>query len=309
MYKISLAKISSLCFGLVFNLLAPNKATAYSNDTLTNSIVSSEQWQQSTFTDYSKCETFPWFGVSEFPHDSTFILFPAVEQPYGYTTISTVPGSSVLRSDDGVRFYRTYFNIDTQATVTQSRIRTFVDDDIAVYINGKLILQESTGAPSNFRGQAHDIVLYNFGPHANGYNGGDPFDFVSLAPTNTFFKEGVNELLLAVRNKKEDLGGFSFRMDYDYVINPEWLGTEDPQADENQFLVYPNPTSNILHITGVSTHKKFITQLFDHRGTLVFSNTGNGENFTLNMDGYAKGLYHLHITDGQHIHQEKIVKQ
>jgi hypothetical protein len=287
----------------------PKSILALSNDTITKKVVSSEQWQQSTFTEFKGCETFPWIGISELPHDSTYVLFPALDQPYGYVSIPTIPESAVIRSEDGVRFYRTFFKLDSLATVTQCRIQTHVDDDVAIYMNGKLLAQESSGTPSNHKGAPHDLIMYNFGPHANGYNGGDPFDFVSLAPTNTFFKEGVNELLLAVRNKKEDLGGFSFRMDYDYVINPEWLGTKDPQADENHFIVYPNPTSDILHITGPNANKTFITQLFDHRGTLVFSNTGNGANFTLNMDGYAKGLYHLHITDGQHIHQEKIVKQ
>ncbi len=280
------------------------------NDTLCSSVVSDVQWKQSTVIDYMSCNSFPWTGVSDLPHDSTFTLFPSAEQPYGYVTISTVPDASVIRSDDGVRFYKSTFLVDSLATITSCRFRAFVDDDMAVYLNGTLIAQESSGTPSNYKNEPHDLQMYNFGPHQNGYEGGDVFDFVTLMPTNAFIKEGENELTLAIRNKKNDLGGFSFRMDYGYVLNPEWVSINELENKLSNVEVYPNPTTDELNITWPDNENALAQVLiYDAKGSVLYQNTETSLPHVLNLASFPQGIYNLTISNGRNTLSKKIIRK
>ncbi len=278
-------------------------------DTLTTTIVSHEQWQQSTVIDYKTCETFPWTGIYDFPPDSSFTQFPVLDQPYGYVTISTIPGTSVIKSEDGVRFYRTYFNVDSLATITQCRLRVFVDDDIAIYINGTLVAQESSGTFYNYKGAPHDLMLYNFGPHHNGYNVGDWFDYVTMLQTNSFFKEGRNELLVAVRNKRNDLGGFSFRMDYDYVIDPQWVGIDELDHFANAFQVFPNPSDSWIKITTTDIMTPSSVSLYNAKGLIIYDKVETDFPLSIDLKSFPKGIYHLFIRNSHYTFTKKLIRQ
>jgi hypothetical protein len=66
--------------------------------------------------------------------------------------------------------------------------------------------------------------------------------------------------------------------------------------------VYPNPTTNILHIEGASQH----IQLYNAMGSLVLQQAVNTTNTTLNLEFLPKGIYLL-VVDNQST--QKVVKQ
>ncbi len=309
MYNSTLYFLSAFIGSLFFFFCPDVNAQPNGNDTLTTTIVSHEQWQQSTVIDYKTCETFPWSGIHDFPPDSSFILFPVLDQPYGYVTISTIPGTSVIKSEDGVRFYRTYFNVDSLATIIQCRLRVFVDDDIAIYINDTLVAQESSGTFYNHKGAPHDLMLYNFGPHHNGYNVGDWFDYVTMLQTNSFFKEGRNKLLVAVRNKRNDLGGFSFRMDYDYVIDPQWVGIDELDQFANAFQVFPNPSDSWIYITATDIMKPSSVSIYNAKGLMIYDNVESDFPLSIDLKSFPTGIYHLFIRNSQYTFTKKLIRQ
>jgi hypothetical protein len=198
-------------------------------------IVSDGSWTESTVIDSTSVFSFPWSGAPALPATATFNQPVDVGQPYPWVSIQPIPGSQVIRSFNYIRFYRKTFTLSSLNNLS-ARARMSVDDDMEIYINGKLLAREGSYAQSNFKGAPHDLHIDSSGT-TNGFNGGDAFDFVSTLSLDSLFNIGNNEIILAVRNGiGNNRGGFTFALDLntDFEGNPVVLTVEDASGNTSQ---------------------------------------------------------------------------
>ena len=72
---------------------------------------------------------------------------------------------------------------------------------------------------------------------------------------------------------------------------PCWsLGTDEAKVEEENFVVYPNPVSTILHIR---TEIKKIRELYNSIGQLIMSTWENDSN----ISHLTRGVYYLKCGD------------
>jgi hypothetical protein len=90
-----------------------------------------------------------------------------------------------------------------------------VDDDMEIYLNGKLIARESDwGIPAMGVGSLHSFGLGEETVE-NGSDSSRAFGLLDSLALN-YLQSGENEIMLAVRNTSNgNTGGFSFRMEID----------------------------------------------------------------------------------------------
>lgn len=177
-------------------------------------IVSDASWMQSTFTNTTEANGFPWQGVSSLPDVSTFTIPAELGQPKPWHTIDSVDGARVIKSGNAVTFFRTTFDLALDTGVS-AQIMSRMDDGMEIYINGKLIAREGDYTTENWDGLPHNLVLSQNGEQDNGHNGDLPFDLVNNYRLDSVVTTGENELIIVLRNtlKSYDIGAFTFRMD------------------------------------------------------------------------------------------------
>lgn len=71
----------------------------------------------------------------------------------------------------------------------------------------------------------------------------------------------------------------------------------------NSFLVYPNPTSGNLNI---QVEGDYTYMLFNSFGQQVMNGHGHGEQ-QLDLSGFAKGIYLLHLNNGMNVNIQKVI--
>lgn len=182
-------------------------------------LMSDTSWRKSTVETGTNLSGV-WGGVGGvLPGDGTFTLPALVGQPYSFPSIDSVPGAEVIKTGRDVTYFRKYFTIGGDDDVA-ARIRMTVDDHVEVYVNGFLVVAQYTGQGANFKNPPFDADLQADGTIVNPNGGGEAFSSVTFSELDDIFVTGVNSLTLAVRNyaKPSDKGGFSFRMDLDYLI-------------------------------------------------------------------------------------------
>ncbi len=218
---------------------------------LVDSCVSDAGWQKSTFTTSTTANSYPWPGAPLLPADSTFTLPVTLGQPYGYKSIDVVAGSSVIKATENITYYRKPFDLSDSSAVNL-RIRAAFDDNMEVYLNRKLLLREADFGAANRLSPFHDVRFLAGGTSANGFMGGDPWDFVATADLDTCLKKGENNIIVAIRNRTSDLGGFSLRIDMDKGGSPVIVRKTEEQWEvsppSGELLVYPNPAYTSVHI-------------------------------------------------------------
>lgn len=83
----------------------------------------------------------------------------------------------------------------------------------------------------------------------------------------------------------------------DFVIEGIPLSTNE--FAEGQFSVYPNPSSDIFNIKMTNSFEDVTFSVYDVTGKVVLNSDSkpvNQTNYTLDMNGYASGIYFLKIT-------------
>ncbi|AEV32831.1 nitrous oxidase accessory protein [Owenweeksia hongkongensis DSM 17368] len=192
----------------------PGSCVAPSSQADSLLIVSDASWMMSTEVNTVDAYSYPWRGVTTLPDVSTYTLPAVVGQPYHYHSIDSVDGARVLRGDNGIRFFRTTFNLNVDTGVA-AQIISRMDDGMEIYINGHMIAREANRTTANFLGLPHNLVLLQNGDQDNGHNGDMEFDIVNNYRLDSVVVAGENELIIALRNAPQtsDKGGFSFRME------------------------------------------------------------------------------------------------
>ena len=276
----------------------------------TMTLVSDSGWTLSTVVTTATANKYPWPGVASLPPVASFTLPALVGQPYPWVHLYTVPGSQVIKAGSGVTYYRHEFEL-TENTGLNARFRMFVDDDMEIFINGQWVALEQDMGPQNWRTENHDILFMSNGTVDNGHLGGDPFDFYTAQSPDSIFQTGMNDVILAIRNRtsKPDKGGFSFRMDLDkngtgVIVKTAVIGpgiSSDPSG--LQVEVYPNPTEGIIKVVphNLDRQQGLHLMVFDVNGQLVRNETYhealNGEPLMLDLTNLAKGVYSLRVAN------------
>jgi hypothetical protein len=78
------------------------------------------------------------------------------------------------------------------------------------------------------------------------------------------------------------------------------LSVQEPQKNIIDVLVYPNPTSDLVHLDIKSTNlKSFQLNLYDLQGKLHLSQNHAAlqQTYSVNLSHFATGVYMLHIKD------------
>ncbi len=281
-----------------------------------DSCVSDSTWKLSTVVTTATANSYPWPGVGSVPPAATFTLPVVVGQPYPWTHLYTVPGSEVISALSGVTYYRKTFELNDHIGVN-TRIRMFMDDDVEVFINGNLLAREDGMGKENWRTANHDILFKSDNTVDNGHMGGDAFDFVGTVDMDTVLKPGMNDIVLAIRNRtsKPDKGGFSFRMDMDKAGNPVIKKSSgfvrNSASDELVAKVYPNPTSDWVNVvipeyTAETTGEVI---LVDVNGRELERLDIDNDEVQLNVAAYASGIYFVKVNTNGVIHTAKVFKK
>lgn len=118
-----------------------------------------------------------------------------------------------------------------------------------------------------------------------------------------------NNLLDSVQFKlaSSDVGQFGMNTPaYFCLDNVGPLPLNTPQLSSNDFLVYPNPASEVVYFTNNSSSSNFILTVFDASGRMIIENQQNPLSLELSM--LPKGLYFLRFSNDQGQMVKKITK-
>ena len=107
----------------------------------------------------------------------------------------------------------------------------------------------------------------------------------------------------------------SMSVNYTYCVVAEYAdGASIPECvivnltviEENvdHFSLYPNPASNILYINGGDS--KFTYAMYNGMGQMVVTGEAQGSE-QISVEGLAKGIYIIRLTNGMQVHMEKVV--
>ncbi len=286
-------------------------------DTVT--VVTDTSWRQSTSITLAGADQYPWLGNNGIlPPVSSFSLPVVLGQPYRWHTMENVTGASVIKAPGTISYYRTTFNLSINSGRT-ARFRSYMDDGIEIYINGKWLAREQDRLPENYKGVSHDLFITSSGTYINGYQGGQIFDTVNQIPLDSVLVQGQNELIIVLRNKSGgDLGGLSFRMDLNYDTarikkNSGFMVQNSSITEALDVLAFPNPTSGNLSVIprNVAVGAGIQLQLFDLNGKMLVvenrATLGKNEAIDLDLSQLATGLYTLKVTSGKETILRKII--
>ncbi len=284
-------------------------------------IVSDSAWTLSTVVTAATSNSYPWPGVNGLvPHDSTFVLPAEVGQPYPWNHLYTVMGSEVIKAYSGVTYYRYEFEL-TEHQALNARFRMFVDDNMQIFINRQEVALEENLGKMNWRTANHDILFNDDGTVDNGYLGGDAFDTYTAVSPDSIFVKGNNDIILAIRNRtsKLDKGGFSFRMDLDKageaVIVKKEASAGSGINSVPSFDLYPNPVVNQLSLVMESaiSDVDYTVTITDVSGRVLSIVSQSGSELqatsTINVSGYASGVYLVKVNSGTHTVVKRFVKR
>lgn len=171
------------------------------------------------------------------------------------------------------------------------------------------IYPDSMGAPHTYIGVNNSINTSN----QYLWNWGDGTTSTGQYPSHTYATTGNYTICLMVGTPGTTCNDTmclnatinkTMTMGYVYFVNP--LSTNNLSSSIAQ--VYPNPTLDILHLTGIS-HQLYTYQISSLTGEII--QTGKFEGATnINLSEFQQALYLLKISDYQgHTSLQKIIKQ
>ena len=87
------------------------------------------------------------------------------------------------------------------------------------------------------------------------------------------------------------------------VVTGEWIG-----ANENNFMIYPNPSQGIFYLKNKSG-KNYGLEIFNSTGEKIFSETESSDQAFINLQNYPSGIYFLRISEGEKIIADILIKE
>ena len=83
--------------------------------------------------------------------------------------------------------------------------------------------------------------------------------------------------------------------------------TEAPSWQVSNLKVYPNPVTDVLHVSGLEGN--YTVKIMNILGQYVYSTTGSSPELLLNVGHFPSGMYFLRIESNQKATTQKIIKQ
>ena len=161
-----------------------------------------------------------------------------------------------------------------------------------------------------------DMFLVKYDPAGNSVwairAGGMGADYINTVTINsqgnllaTGDFGGASILLGATTLTNKDTSGtttdiFIGKLD---VVTGEWIA-----SNENNFLVYPNPSNGIFNVVN-SSDENYLLEIFNATGEKVFSENVSNKNEVIDLEKFSKGIYFLRMRTDEQIVNGKIVNQ
>lgn len=123
------------------------------------------------------------------------------------------------------------------------------------------------------------------------------------APSQTYWSVEFVESINTVRFGTYGRGIWDFQLE-------EAVDTEQPDLVDQQYKVYPNPSSGLMQIERTGLQNSAVTlEVFDGAGKMVYQTNLNQISQQLNLSHLPKGLYLLQLnTDAGLIHKKIIIQ-
>ncbi len=202
------------CTANTFSFAISGNGFEQSCDTIR--IITDSDWQMSTTVTQSSVSG-NWNGVAGvLPDTSTFTMPVTFGQPYGYQTIFPVDSAQVIQTGNNIRYFHKSIFVDSLVDIGSILKATF-DDQMELYVNGKLLAAHYQIGGSNSRLPHFQAEFTSGGGVNNGPGGQKPFGFVTADTLDNIFQPGINDLILVLRNldKPAEKGGFSLSLQVD----------------------------------------------------------------------------------------------
>ncbi len=116
-------------------------------------------------------------------------------------------------------------------------------------------------------------------------------------------------------NKKPVVGNNFYRLkmvDIDKKYKYSNVVLLKMSADKSSIIVYPNPTASMLNVSIESNNTKdAFVKLYDMQGKIVFQQSfpNTEQNFSIDLNSFAAGIYQLKIEKGTEVNSIKIQKK
>lgn len=197
------------------------------------------------------------------------------------------PLNALISSSTDTDWFR-FSNTSAQRNVRVTMTNLPADYDMILYRNNNQV------AISENDGTNNEQITYNNSQSATTY-------YVRVYGYNGAFNNSVCYQLLA------QISGSAFR-----TAEGETEETEAFDAVQNEFLVFPNPTSGeITLVVPFGKHAKGVINLHDLTGKLVYSQQMEGDRalktFNMDVSGHQPGVYMITFTSGENTYTKKLV--
>ena len=208
-------------------------------------------------------------------------------------------GSSLLSTYQGMGAHAATLNIATDYDLEYAYYNayTFVADSAVLVPGPKLdadfALQNTSGFTYQFTDQSTPA------PTAWFWDFGDGTTSTAQNPVHSFAANGPTTVKLVVTT---DCG-------LDSIIVPYTnIGLDEDGAAA--LVVYPNPTSGLVHIQPRDAQGKVMVQIIGMNGALIEESvfTASTERITLDLGAYAGGFYQIKVTTDNYVQNVKITK-
>ena len=100
---------------------------------------------------------------------------------------------------------------------------------------------------------------------------------------------------------------FIVKIDTKTIISESETLTDVPSFQALHLKVYPNPATDVLHVTGLEGN--YTVKIMNILGQFVYSTTGTSPELLLNIGHLSSGMYFLRIESNQKATTHKIIKR
>jgi uncharacterized delta-60 repeat protein len=86
------------------------------------------------------------------------------------------------------------------------------------------------------------------------------------------------------------------------------VGISDPELNDSEISVYPNPVKDVIHIN-TGSDGNYLIKIFSLDGKLIEQKRLRGKDLQMNINHLEKGMYFLNLSNDNFNHTKKIIKQ
>lgn len=188
-------------------------------------------------------------------------------------------------------FSQTYTPYTTLSSVMGANLKVYNGGSSALYHN-KLILVDALHPSSDPQVGAGS---FNWSSSANNSN---DENFIIIHDSMI-----ANQYYQSLCKNFTDVGGAA-------TACPATSGIDEYDFGQQQFAVYPNPSSDVLNISVKNAGAKLSVKIMDQLGNVVSETTVlNSDLATINIEALSPGLYFVEIQRGDKSFAQKFLKQ